>query len=102
MKNNIFIGIEVVDEDLDQEVVDVEDQKVVIDVVGLEVMIGGGLEEVKIEIDIEEMIGVIMIVGMIIVPAVAQREETEGQIEETVQIEGKLGKERVLLGRILN
>lgn len=102
MKNNIFIGIEVVDEDLDQEVVDVEDQKVVIDVVGLEVMIGGGPEEVKIEIDIEEMIGVIMIVGMIIVPAVAQREETEGQIEETVQIGGKLGKERVLLGRILN
>lgn len=74
----------------------VEDQKVVIDVVDLEVMIGGGQEEVKIEIDIEEMIGVIMIVEMIIVHVVALREETEGQIEETAQIGGKLDKGRVL------
>lgn len=77
--------------------VDAEDQKVVIDVVGLEVMIGGGQEGVKNEIDIEEMIGVIMIVEMIIVRAVPLREEIEEQIEETVQIGEKSNKGRALL-----
>jgi len=68
----------VVDVDLDQEVVDAEDLKVVIDVVGLEVMIREGLEGVKKEIDIEEMIDGIMIVEMIIVTVVALK----GEIEE--------------------
>jgi len=41
-------------------------------------MIRDGLEGVKSEIDIEEMIDEIMIVEMIIVPVVALKEEIEG------------------------
>lgn len=67
-----------VDVDPDLGVVDVEGLKAVIDAVVLEVMIIDGLEEVKNEIDIEETIGVIMIVEIIIVPAVAPIGEIEG------------------------
>lgn len=69
--------------------VDVENPEVVIDHVVQEVMTGGGREEVKSEIDIEEMTDVIMSVEMIIVLVVVLREGIEGQIEETVRL-GKI------------
>lgn len=77
--------------------VDTEGQKVVIGVVVLEVMIGDGQEEVKNGKDIEEMIGVIMIVEMITVHVVALREEIDGLTEETVQLGKILNKGRVQL-----
>lgn len=74
-----------------------EGQKVVIDVVVLEVMIEDGQEEVKNGKDIEEMIGVIMIVEMITVHVVVLRKEINGLTEETVQLGKILNKRRVQL-----
>lgn len=74
-----------------------EGQKVVIGVVVLEVMIEDGQKEVKNGKDIEEMIGVIMIVEMITVHVVVLRKEINGLTEETVQLGKILNKRRVQL-----
>lgn len=97
-----FIGIEIVDVGLDQEVGDDEGQKVMTDVVDLGVMKGDGQEGVKNEKDIEETIGVTMAVEMIIVHAVALREEIEDLTDVIVQLEKRINIGKVQLRRILN
>lgn len=102
LHNYFFVGIEIVDVGLGQEVEDVEGQKVLTDVVDLGVMTGDGLKGVKNEIDIEEMIDVTIAVEMIIVHAEAPREEIDDQTDVIVQLGKRINIEKVQLGKILN